>query len=152
MYNLPAIVQAGADTAIAIGGWSGWLLAALSLALGAGMLLVFGKTSNQEAIRATKRLLWAHLLELRLYSDEPLMVWKAHIGLLSANARYLALMLKPVVILTVPMLLLFPHFEAFFGMAPLPQGSTANLTVQMKKAMQPSDPPPQLQPPANVAV
>src|SRR5436853_250084 len=62
MYNLPAIVQAGADTAIAIGGWSGWLLAAL------------------------------------------------------------------------------------------PQGSTANLTVQMKKAMQPADPPPQLQPPANVVV
>src|SRR5690348_17208888 len=48
--------------------------------------------------------------------------------------------------------ILFPHFEAFFGMAPLPQGSTANLTVQMKNAMQPADPPPQLQPPANVAV
>src|SRR5438445_464851 len=52
MYNMPAIVQAGTDTAIAIGGWSGWLLAALSLALGAGMLLVFGKTSNKEAMRA----------------------------------------------------------------------------------------------------
>jgi hypothetical protein len=47
MYNLPPIVQAGADTVIAIGGWSGWLLAVLSLALGAGMLLVFGKTSNR---------------------------------------------------------------------------------------------------------
>ena len=152
MYNLPPIVQAGTDTIVAIGGWTGWLLAVLSLALGVGMLLVFGKTSNQEAIKATKRLLWAHLLELRLYSDEPLMVWKAHTGLLSANVRYLALMLKPVVILTVPMLLLFPHFEAYFGMAPLPQGSTANLTVQMKKTLQPADAPPQLQPPANVAV
>jgi len=49
-----------------------WLLAALSLALGAAMLLVFGKTSNQKAIRATKQLLWAHLLELRLYSLDPL--------------------------------------------------------------------------------
>jgi len=152
MYNLPPIVQVSTDTVIAISGWSGWLLAALSLALGAAMLLVFGKTSNQEAIRSTKRLLWAHLLELRLYSDEPLMVWKAHTGLLSANVKYLALMLKPVVIMTVPMLLLFPHFEAFFGIAPLPPGSTANLTVQMKKTMQPADAPPQLQPPANVAV
>src|ERR1043165_5667378 len=103
MYDMPQVVQAGAETAIAIGGWSGWLLAALSLALGAAMLLVFGKTSNQQAIRATKQLLWAHLLELRLYSNDPLMVWKAHTGLLSANGKYLALMLKPVVILTVPM-------------------------------------------------
>jgi hypothetical protein len=104
----------------------------ISLLLGAAMLWVFGHTSNQKAILAAKRRVRARLYEIRLFTDEPSLVWKAQIGLLSANARYLSLMLVPAAILTVPMLLLFAHLEAWYGMAPLPPGHATLVTVQMK--------------------
>jgi hypothetical protein len=69
---------------------------------------------------------------MRLFTDEPSLVWKARIGLLSANARYLGLMLVPAAILTVPIVLLFAHLEAWYGLAPLPPGRATLVTVQMK--------------------
>jgi hypothetical protein len=104
----------------------------ISLLLGAAMLWVFGHTSNQKAIQAAKRRVQARLYEMRLFTDEPSLVWKAQIGLLSANARYLTLMLVPAAILTIPMVLLFAHLEAWYGMAPLPTGRATLVTVQMK--------------------
>lgn len=104
----------------------------ISVLLGAAMLWVFRHTSNQRAIRAAKRRVQACLYEMRLFTDEPSLVWKAQIGLLSANARYLGLMLVPAIIMTVPMVLLFAHLEAWYGLSPLPPGRATLVTVQMK--------------------
>jgi len=41
-------------------------------------------------------------------------------------------MLVAAIILTVPMVLLFAHLEAWYGLAPLPPGRGALVTVQMK--------------------
>jgi hypothetical protein len=41
------------------------------------MLWVFRRISRQEAIRKTKSRLWACLFELRLFTDEPALVWRA---------------------------------------------------------------------------
>lgn len=53
------------------------------------MLWLFRRTSNQAAIRKVKRELHAHLYEMRLFIDEPLLIWKAKWGLIMANVRYL---------------------------------------------------------------
>jgi hypothetical protein len=107
-------------------------LVPLSVLLGIAMLWVFGRTSNQAAIRKVKAELYAHLYEMRLFTDEPLLIWKAQWGLLKANVRYLAMMLVPALVLTVPMVLIFAQLECFYGYAPLEPGQQAIVTVQMK--------------------
>src|ERR1035438_10722067 len=75
---------------------------------------------------------------MRLFTDEPSLVWKAQAGLLAANARYIGLMLAPAIALAVPMVLLFAHLEAWYGLAPLPPGRETLGTVQMKTRLDPA--------------
>ena len=122
----------------------------LSILIGIGMLWIFGRTSNQEAIRKVKNRLQAHLYEMRLYVDEPVLIWKAQWGLLTANVRYLALMLVPAVVASIPMILLFAQLECFYGHTPLSAGDSAIVTMQMKDAA--TDAAPVLKAPDGISV
>jgi hypothetical protein len=124
----------------------------ISVLLGAAMLWVFGRTSNQKGIRAARRRVQACLYEMRLFTDEPQLVWKAQVGLLSANARYLGLMLVPAIVMTLPMVLLFAHLEAWYGLAPLLPGRATLVTVQMKTPLNPAAAPPGLAAPPGIAI
>jgi uncharacterized membrane protein (DUF106 family) len=129
-----------------------WGLLPISALLGAGMLWVFGRTSNQESIRVTKNRLKACMLEMRLFTDEPRLVWDAQKGLLLANLRFLALTLRPAVFLAIPMVLLFAQLEAFYGRAPLTVGQSAIVTVQMKQDLGGDPAVPLLQSPDGIVV
>lgn len=106
-------------------------LAAIGIALGVALLLILRRVSNQEAIRGTRRQLQACLYELRLFVDEPRLAWRAQMRLLRLNARYLTLMLRPLLVLTVPMIILFSVLEPFYGKAPLPIGKAAIVSVKL---------------------
>ena len=110
-----------------------WSLLAISVFLGIGMLWVFGRMSNQKEIRRTRNRLKASLMELRLFGDEPALVFRAQRDLLTGNGRLLALTLRPALILTVPLLLLLSFLEPFYGRSPLPVGQPALVTVHMKQ-------------------
>jgi hypothetical protein len=107
-------------------------LVPLSILVGIGMLWVFRGTSNQKAIRKVKARIHAHLYEMRLFVDEPLLVWEAQWGLMSANVRYIAMMLVPALVMAAPMILIIAQLECFYGYTPLEPGQTAIVTVQMK--------------------
>ena len=107
-------------------------LVPLSVLLGMGMLWVFRRTSNPESIRTVKARIHAHLYEMRLFVDEPGLVWQAQRGLMSANARYFGMMLVPALVMTVPMILILAQLECFYGYTPLEPGQAATVTVQMK--------------------
>ncbi|MGH7972557.1 MAG: hypothetical protein ACREIC_27910, partial [Limisphaerales bacterium] len=117
----------------------------ISLLLGLGMLWVFSHTSNQEAIRKVKARLQAHLYEMRLFTDEPALIWKAQLGLLGANAKYIGLMLVPALVASVPMVVILAQLECFYGHGPIPVGSNAIVTAHIKDGADPSMP--SLQPP-----
>ena len=117
-----------------------WSLIPLSILLGIGLLWCFGRLSNQQAIRDTKRRLHARLYELRLFADEPSLIWKAQIGLLRDNLQYIRLMLVPTAIITVPMLLLLAQLDAFYGFLPLRPGKAAIVTLQLREPMKPEGP------------
>jgi hypothetical protein len=129
-----------------------WTLIPISLLAGVAMLWVFARTSNQKAIRAAKRKLQAHLYELRLFTDEPALVWQAQKALLWANLRYIALMLVPAVILTIPMGILFVYLEAFYGISPLPVGRDAIVTMKLAQPLVASEPAPTLEAPPGIVV
>jgi hypothetical protein len=124
-------------------------LVPLSVLLGIVMLWLFRRTSNQSAIRKVKRELHASLYEMRLFTDEPVLIWKAQWGLLKANIRYLAMMLVPALVLTIPMVVILAQLECFYGHAPLEPGQQAIVTVQMKNAGSPA---PVLRAPDGIAV
>jgi hypothetical protein len=129
-----------------------WLsLGVLSALAGIAMLWIFAKTSDTEAIRATKRKLWAYLLEMRLYGDEPRVVLRSQAALLKANVKYMALMLKPALVIVVPMVLLLVHLEAWYGRAPLPPGRAAILTLGLR-SLDPDAQAPRLEAPPALAV
>jgi hypothetical protein len=127
-------------------------LAALGVALGLVLLLVLRKVSNQGAIRNIRRQLQACLYELRLFIDEPALVWSAQMRLLWLNARYLALMLRPALILAVPMLFLFSLLEPFYGRAPLAVAETSVVTLKLAHPQGAIIAAPILQPPDGIKV
>src|SRR5205823_6565042 len=124
----------------------------ISLIAGPAMLWVFKKTSNPPKIRAVKRLLMAHLLEMRIYRDEPGVVVRAQGSLLLANLRYMGLMLLPAVWLAAPLTILLIHLEAFYGRAPLPLGREAIVTVAMRKPLNAGAPAATLEAPPGINI
>jgi hypothetical protein len=127
-------------------------LAALGVALGLVLLLVLRKVSSQGAIRNIRRQLQACLYELRLFIDEPALVWSAQVRLLWLNAQYLALMLRPALILAVPMLFLFSLLEPFYGKAPLAIAEASIVTLKLAHPQAALVAAPILQPPDGIAV
>jgi hypothetical protein len=127
-------------------------LAVISMLAGAGMLWILGKTSRQERIRAVKRLLWAHLFELRVFRDEPAVMWRAQKSLMTTNFRYMGLMLQPVLWMALPVAILLVHLDSFYGRAPLEVGSEAIVTASLHSPIDAQAPPPVLLAPPGVAV
>src|SRR5664279_3873982 len=97
--------------------------------VGAAMLWVFGKTSNQARMKQVKRRVQASLLELRVFVNEPLVSLRAQKTLAAANLNYLALALRPALWMILPVGLLLIHLEAFYGQAPLSVETPALLTM-----------------------
>jgi hypothetical protein len=129
-----------------------WSLLIISVFLGIGMLWVFGRVSNQKEIRRTRNRLKASLMELRLFGDEPALVFRAQKDLLIGNGRLLALTLRPALILTAPLLLLLSFLEPFYGRSPLPLGEPAIVTLHFKQPIDPQMPVPKIEPPSGVLV
>jgi hypothetical protein len=118
-----------------------WTLIPISAAFGLVVLWIFGRMSNQQGIRETKRKIAARLYELRLFIDEPKLMWQAHLGLLRDNVRYLGYMLVPAVVITIPTLILFGQLDAIYGLSPLAPGRPAIVTVQLNQPIRIEDRP-----------
>jgi hypothetical protein len=107
-------------------------LVPISIVIGIGILLVFRHTSDQAAVRRARNLVTAHLLEFRLFMDEPRLILRAQRNLIVANIRLLRLMLRPVLVLALPTVVLLAGLDGFYGRAPLVIGEAAIVTAQVK--------------------
>jgi uncharacterized membrane protein (DUF106 family) len=125
-------------------------LTLLSALVGIAMLWVFRKTSDQARLRAVKRKVYAHLLEMRVYSDDPRAIWRAQSSLMKANLRYMGLALQPALWMALPLAILLIHLEAFYGRAPLEPGRPALVTAALRADV--GGPAPELLPPRGFEV
>lgn len=107
-----------------------WPLTGLALIVAVGTLLVVGRLSNQVRIATTKNLIKAHLLELWLFRDDVRTVLSAQVSILRLNARYLALTMKPMVVLLLPLTLVVALLEPWFGMRPLRPGESVIVSLR----------------------
>jgi hypothetical protein len=110
---------------------------ALALVLLAGLLSglagmwLFRRMSNGAQVRAAANLVIAHLLEFRLFSDEPALILKAQWDLLVANGRLLRSLMVPMLALVLPMAVLVSALDGLVGRAPLGVGEATVVTVQL---------------------
>lgn len=143
-----------------IGGFCGLLgglhplvsLTVISVVAGIGMLWVFARVSDQKKIDVTKKRLQAYLLEMRLFGDDPAMVWSSQKNLLAYNLRYIGLMLMPAVYLTIPVVALMIQMDAFYGWSPLPVGESTVVTVRTDTMLDSNSPAPRLEAPSGIVV
>jgi hypothetical protein len=109
-----------------------WSVAAISVLAGVGMVYVFRRWSDQDALRGTTNRMLAHVMEFRLFIDEPALVMRAQRDLFVENWRLLRLVARPSLILVVPFFILLAEMDACYGRAPLRIGAPTVVTAQVK--------------------
>jgi hypothetical protein len=109
-----------------------WSVTVVSVLAGIGMVYVFRRWSDQDALRGTTNRMLAHLMEFRLFIDEPSLVMRAQRDLFIENWRLLKLLARPSLILVLPFFILFAEMDACYGRAPLRIGTPAVVTAQLK--------------------
>jgi hypothetical protein len=131
-----AVLTAMADAVLApLLSWSPLAsLAIVSLITAVVLLPIVARTSNQPRIRATKRAIQAGLFEIRLFGDDPVAVLRSFADVLKLNVRYLGLSLAPLLWILIPLALVMPQLEAFFGYGGLSLGVPALVTVERSGA------------------
>jgi hypothetical protein len=107
----------------------GWSLAAFSVLWGLAASWVFRHFANGAALRIVRKRIYAHLLGIRLFSDEPALVWRTQKALIADNLRFLKLMALPVLILGAPFALCYARLDAIYGFRPLQTGRSSVLTL-----------------------
>jgi len=95
------------------------------------MLVVFKKTSNQEALAVVKRKIHAGIFEIRLFNDDLRAILRAQNEILRTNLTYLRLNLWPMLFLMPPLVLVIAQLEFHYGYQGFRPGQRALLTVDL---------------------
>jgi hypothetical protein len=100
---------------------------------GVVLALSFRRFANHAAIRRLRRRLWAHVLELRLFGEEPALAFGSLWGTAQTNLRLLAHALPPLLIAAPVIGLLAVPLSEFFTRTPLQTGGDTVLTVRLRR-------------------
>jgi hypothetical protein len=107
-------------------------LAAFSAVAGAVILWVFNAASNQRALEKARRQVRAHLLAMRLFAGDPVVILGSQVRLLAWSARYMALLLPPFLVVAIPLFFAWDRLDAVWGRAPLAPGDTTVVTARLR--------------------
>lgn len=114
--------------------WLGpfWSMVALSCLGGILMVWIFGKVSNQEAIKRTRDRLSSELIALRLFKDDLRVFFGIQCQVLAWTLKYLRHSLVPMLILMVPTMILLIQLNLHYGARPLRVGEQALVKVKLR--------------------
>jgi uncharacterized membrane protein (DUF106 family) len=105
------------------------IVVVLSLVIGLAMVVLFGYTSDQKAIKVAKDQLKAHLLAVRLFRDQLPVVMGSYGKILRGTGRYLKLAFKPLLYVIIPITLLIVQLDRCLGSTALQRNVPFLLTV-----------------------
>jgi hypothetical protein len=112
---------------------SPWLaLVVVALATSILMLLIVRWSSSPEAVERSKKRLTARVLELVLYRHDAMVSLTAGGRILRENLSYLKTLLLPIVLSTIPGLLILAQLACWFDARPLHVGEAAVLEVTFR--------------------
>jgi len=107
-----------------------WSLTAIAAVTGVALLWIWKRFSNPERVELTKRQARGQLYAMRLYADDPVLVFRAQRQLLLWTGRYLAGALRPAAVAIVPLAVLFLQLDNVYGHRPPAPGESAIVTAQ----------------------
>ena len=102
----------------------------ISALTGLLMILIFKKTSNQQAISQLRRKMGSRALGMLLYLESPLTVLKLAFGLITDNFIYLWHLLRPMLVIAVPFILVAAQLDARYGFKPPSSPRPATVTIR----------------------
>jgi hypothetical protein len=110
----------------------GWLSATIvAAATGVLMLYVYKFTSNQGAIKRVRDDIKANLFALKLFKDNVPVTLKAQGRLFIGAGKLLVLSIVPVIVMTVPVLLLWGQMALWYQQRPLKVHEDAIMTLKL---------------------
>ena len=114
--------------------WLGpfWSLVGLSILGGILLVWIFGKVSNQDAIKRARNRLSAELIALRLFKDDLRVFFGVQGQVLVWTLKYLQHSLVPMLILMVPAVIILVQLNLHYGLRPLAIGESALVKVKLR--------------------
>lgn len=107
-------------------------LVIISAITGVVMLLIWRYTSNQDAIEDVRKQISAHLLATRLFKDDLSVTFRAQRQIIWQALRLMGHSIRPMIIMTIPFVLIMVQIGLHYEFAPVPTGQTARVKVTMK--------------------
>jgi hypothetical protein len=98
----------------------GFAVYTLSGVFGVLALVIFKRISWQAGITATKGKIKGHMIEIRIYQNDLVLVSKAIAKVLLRNAQYLALNFGPFIPLSIPFVIVAAQMVTRYGFDPMP--------------------------------
>ena len=111
-----------------------WSLIVISFAIGILMLWIFGKVSNQEAIRTVRDRIRGNMLGIRLYGDDLGILFRLQMRILGQTGKYLLHSFSPMLVMLVPILLVLTQMNLRYSVRPLEPGEHAVVKVRLQQA------------------
>ena len=97
-------------------------------------ILAIRRWSDQEALARAKSQAQAHLLELRLFIDDPSQILRSQRALIADQVRIVKLLLPSFLILLVPMAVILWTLDALYSRGPLRVGEPAVVSGQFRQS------------------
>jgi len=111
-----------------------WPILFISFVAGIVMLWIFGKVSNQDAIKRIRDRIRGNLIGVRLFQDDIGVLLRLQGTILIDTLRYMKHSLVPMLIMIVPVLLIMIQLNLRFSVRPLAPGETTVLKVRVRDA------------------
>ncbi|MCK5133939.1 MAG: hypothetical protein KAR40_17540 [Candidatus Sabulitectum sp.] len=112
-----------------------WGLMWISALSGIMIILVFKKTSDQQAISILRRKMGSRALGMLLFLESPPTVLKLAFGLITDNFIYLWHLLKPMLIITIPFVIIAAQLDARYSREPLNTDHPSTVTVYWENSI-----------------
>jgi hypothetical protein len=119
-----------------IGMMPGWLSATLvAVATGVIMLIAFKFTSNQAAIKRVRSGIKANTLALKLFKESAVVALQAQRGMLVGAFWLLIYAIVPILVMTVPVLLILSQLALWYQSRPLRSNEDAVISVKLRESV-----------------
>jgi hypothetical protein len=99
-----------------------WSMTVISLLAGVVMVWIFGRVSNQSAIKAIHSQIQANLLAIRLFQDNLGVFFRVQGRVFKYTAMYMAYSLVPMLIMMAPICLLLVQLNLRYAVRPFQPG------------------------------
>ena len=110
-------------------------LIALSALTGAGLTLLYRALADETAIRRTREVFKARVIEMRLYPDDLVLIVRALGGAIAAQGSYLRVAAKPILVVALIAIPFFIQIESRYAHRPLLKHESTIVTARLKPGL-----------------